>query len=165
MPPQVIIGIAIIDIFTGRTSLNQFSTDCLNSHTSYDELERYISAYRPSECLLATNLPEKMADDIINFVGLENTKLHKLSLDSAEVERAMKQNYQQETFKRFFPHLDSSSAFTEYYIAAQSFCYLLNFVYRHNPNLVSKLAEPIFEHHSARLILANHSLKRLAPYG
>ena len=161
MPPQVIIGIAIIDIFTGRTSLSQFSTDCLNSHTSYDELERYISAYRPSECLLSSNLPEKTVDDIINFVGLETVKLHKLLFDGVEVERAMKQNYQQETFKRFFPHLDSSSLFADYYLAAQSFCYLLNFVYRHNPNLVNKLNEPIFENKTERLILANHTLKQL----
>ena len=161
MPPQVIIGIAMIDIFTGRTSLSQFSTDCLNSHTSYDELERYISAYRPSECLLMANLPEKTVDDIINFVGLETVKLHKLLFDCVEVERAMKQNYQQETFKRFFPQLDSSSLFADYYVAAQSFCYLLNFVYRHNPNLVNKLNEPIFENKTERLILANHTLKQL----
>ena len=45
--------------------------------------------------------------------------------------------------------------------ASQSFCYLLDFVYKHNPNLVSKLSEPLYENYTDRLILANHSLKQL----
>ena len=34
-------------------------------------------------------------------------------------------------------------------------------MYKHNPHLVNKLSEPIFENCSTRLILANHSLKQL----
>jgi DNA mismatch repair protein MutS len=45
--------------------------------------------------------------------------------------------------------------------ATQSFCYLLDFIYQHNPNLVYKIAEPVIENKSNRLILANHSLKQL----
>ena len=39
--------------------------------------------------------------------------------------------------------------------------FLLDFVYQHNPHLVNKISEPIFENCSDRLILANHSLKQL----
>jgi DNA mismatch repair protein MutS len=48
-----------------------------------------------------------------------------------------------------------------YSIATQSLVYLLNFIYEHNPNLVSKIQEPIFENMSDRLVLANHSLRQL----
>jgi DNA mismatch repair protein MutS len=51
--------------------------------------------------------------------------------------------------------------FYENNIATQAFCFLLDFVYQHNPNLVLKISEPIFENCSERLILANHSLKQL----
>jgi DNA mismatch repair protein MutS len=46
-------------------------------------------------------------------------------------------------------------------IATQAFCFLLDFIYQHNPNLVNKISEPKFENNSERLILANHSLKQL----
>jgi DNA mismatch repair protein MutS len=38
---------------------------------------------------------------------------------------------------------------------------LLDFIYQHNPNLVNKIKEPIFDSLGDRLILANHSLKQL----
>jgi DNA mismatch repair protein MutS len=158
---QVILGIANIDIFTGRTSIFQFSADYLHSPTTYDELERYISAYKPSECLFVANMPEKIVDDIIGFVGLENTKINKVVMGSLHQVNAEKQMYQKETFNRFFPKLMFDEIFNEYYIATQAFCYLLDFVYQHNPNLVSKLAEPLFENYTDKLILANHSLKQL----
>ena len=51
--------------------------------------------------------------------------------------------------------------FNENVYATQSFCYLLDFIYQHNPNLIYKIAEPILENDSKKLILANHSLKQL----
>ena len=49
----------------------------------------------------------------------------------------------------------------EYPIAAQALCYILDFVGKHNPNMVKKLNIPRIENKSDRLILANHSLKQL----
>ena len=43
----------------------------------------------------------------------------------------------------------------------QSYVYLLNFVFEHNPNLVNKLQEPIIENTTERMMLANHSLQQL----
>ncbi len=230
MPCQVTLGIANIDIYTGKTALFQFAAKYDHSPATYDELERYISAYKPSECLIVANMPERLIDDIIGFVGLEKTKIHKggnpphppsrvnpLEIEDVgscskggrggtpladakggnpphppsrvnplEIEdvgscskggrggnpqggvgvspiaNAEKQTYQIEILKRFFPHLSSiNDMFPTHYIATQAFCYLLDFVYQHNPNLVKKLAEPIFENYTDRLILANHSLNQL----
>jgi DNA mismatch repair protein MutS len=46
-------------------------------------------------------------------------------------------------------------------IAIQAFCFLLDFVDQHNPHLVQKLNEPVFENYTDRLVLANHSLSQL----
>jgi DNA mismatch repair protein MutS len=46
-------------------------------------------------------------------------------------------------------------------IACQAYCFLLDFIYQHNPDLTNKISEPMFENCSDRLILANHSLKQL----
>ena len=182
MPAQVSIGIANIDIYTGKTSLFQFAANYAHTPATYDELERYISAYRPSECLFVANMPERLITDIIGFVGLENTKIHKVDLHTAaqqapavqqaepKKERSMemyaknaeKQIYQTEILKRFFPNLSTFyEMFPTHHIALQSFCFLLDFVYQHSPDLVKKLSEPTFENYTDKLILANHSLHQL----
>jgi DNA mismatch repair ATPase MutS len=51
--------------------------------------------------------------------------------------------------------------FGETVYATQAFCYLLDFIYQHNPNLVYKIAEPVIENNCNKLVLANHSLKQL----
>ena len=192
LPSQITIGLANIDIYTGKTALFQIVVQADHSPATYDELERYISAYRPSECLLISNLPENMVDDIIGFVGLERTKIHKVQAQEPKVQaqepkvqtqepkvqvqsvagaqgsmstfahNAEKQVYQVEIFKRFFPHLSSfPDMLPTHYIAIQAFCFLLDFVYQHSPNLTQKLTEPVFENYSDRLILSNHSLGQL----
>jgi DNA mismatch repair protein MutS len=173
---QVTIGVANIDIFTGKTSLFQFSSDYSHNPSTYDELERYISAYKPSECLLVANMPEKVINDIIGFVGLQNTKMHKVDITSDTVKsdnsntlstfakNAEKQIYQKEILKKFYPHIleqDSFQTFPTHFIATQAFCFLLDFVYQHSPNLVKQLAEPVFENYTDKLVLANHSLYQL----
>jgi DNA mismatch repair protein MutS len=57
IPSQITIGISNIDIYTGKTALFQIVVQADHSPATYDELERYVSAYRPSECLLVSNLP------------------------------------------------------------------------------------------------------------
>jgi DNA mismatch repair protein MutS len=175
MPCQVTIGIAAIDIYTGKTSLFQFQTEYNHSPATYDELERYISAYRPNECLFVANLPESLVDDIIGFTGLDDTKIHKVQTNvvaqsvagtagnmTTFAQHAEKQVYQVEVFKRFFPQLSSfPEMFPTHYIAIQAFCFLLDFVYQHSPNLTKKLTEPVFENYSDRLILSNHTLSQL----
>jgi len=180
MPTQVTIGIANIDIFTGKTALFQFTANYNHTPSTYDELERYISAYRPSECIFIANLPERLINEIVSFVGLENAKIHKMdtsdkmdTLDTSYTSNATttthealkkveKQIYQVEILKRFYPHLSSfHEMFPTHYIAIQAFCYLLDFVYRHSPNLAKKLAEPVFENYTDRLLLSNHTLNQL----
>ena len=51
----VVAGIANIDIYTGKTSIFQFKEPYLNSPTTYDELERFISVYTPSETIIISN--------------------------------------------------------------------------------------------------------------
>ena len=168
---QVTIGISNIDIFTGKTSIFEFSKEYLHNPSTYDELERYISIYHPNECIIITNLDETIIDDIINFTSINSIKIHKISLlinndtDTLKlVKNAEKQNYQQEIIKRFYPNKSDEAILNNiqhYCIAGQSFIYLLDFTYKHNPNLVNNISEPLLENYTNRLVLANHSLKQL----
>lgn len=168
----VIVGIANIDIYTGKTSIFQFKEVYVNNPTTYDELERFISIYNPSEAILISNIPEeKELDYIISYSGINCSSIHKYHINDTDISVRLKrvlncekQPYQKEILSRFYKFDDYDvflQNFYEYNIATQSFCFLLDFVYQHNPHLVNKISEPIFENCSTRLVLANHTLKQL----
>lgn len=52
----LIMGMTNVDIYTGRATI--FETETKDSHnpTTYDEVERFISSYTPSEVILISNL-------------------------------------------------------------------------------------------------------------
>lgn len=170
----VVVGVANIDIYTGKTSIFQFKETYVNNPTTYDELERFISIYNPSEVILISNLPEeKELDYVISYAGISCNLIHKIHINDqttnenvkmTRVKNCEKQPYQKEILSKFYK-FDSFDVFVQNFyennIATQAFCYLLDFVYQHNPQLVNKIAEPVFENCSERLTLANHSLKQL----
>lgn len=182
----VVVGISNIDIYTGKTTLYQFKETYVNNPTTYDELERFISIYNPSEVIMISNLPdEKEMDYVISYAGIncnlihknhicvsDNTKNKNVKIDNDnntndKIKRILnceKQPYQKEILSKFYK-IDNYDVFAQNFyendIATQSFCFLLDFVYQHNPHLVSKIMEPEFENSARRLTLANHSLKQL----
>ncbi len=170
----IVVGVSNIDIYTGKSTIFQFKELYVNNPTTYDELERFISIYNPSEVILISNLPnEKEIDNVISYAGISCSLIHKININnensmtkskSSLVKNCEKQSYQKEILSKFFT-FQSFDIFIQHFndnnIATQSFCYLLDFIYQHNPQLVNKISEPIFENTSKRLTLANHSLKQL----
>ena len=169
----VVVGVSNIDIYTGNTSIFQFQENYINNPTTFDELERYISIYNPSEVIIISNLSDNDIDDIINYTNIKCNSIHKINISNTNqnpnqfvirAKNSEKQTYQKEILNKFYKIDDYDvfiQLFNENNIATQSFCFLLDFVYQHNPNLVHKISEPIFENCSERMILANHSLKQL----
>jgi DNA mismatch repair protein MutS len=170
----LIMGMTNIDIYTGRATI--FETENKDSHnpTTYDEVERFISSYVPSEVILISNLSTREVEDVIHYTNIQAKVIHRVSTidcvgtgnvnSTVKAERCTKQNYQMEVLNTFYPDGRAKSleqSFMNYSIATQSLVFLLNFIYEHNPNLVSKIQEPLFENMSERLILANHSLRQL----
>ena len=170
----VYVGMANIDVYTGKTSIFEFKETYLLNPTTFDELERFISIYNPSETILISNMDEYVIDQVINYTNINSKSIHKILLNSEneetmreKIKRAYnceKQVYQKELLTKFYSITDFDSFYQNFYentIATQAFCYLLDFIYQHNPYLVNKISEPKFENCSDRLVLANHSLKQL----
>jgi DNA mismatch repair protein MutS len=170
---MVYVGLANIDVYTGKTSIFEFKETYINNPTTFDELERFISIYNPSEVIVIANVTNKEIDDIISYGNIQSKSIHKINLleqgqnNTEMINRVLnseKQNYQKMILEKFYNVVDFevfSQNFYENTIATQAFCFLLDFIYQHNPNLVNKISEPKFENCSDRLILANHSLKQL----
>ena len=153
----VVVGVANIDIYTGKTSIFQFKETYINNPTTYDELERYISIYNPNEVIIISNLTESEVDDVINYTNIRCNSIHKINTSEnnektgqfiSRAKNCEKQNYQKEILNKFYK-IDDYDVFVQNFyennIATQAYCFLLDFVYQHNPNLVLKISEPIFE--------------------
>ena len=169
--PCVYIGLSTIDIFTGKSYIFQCSEQYSHTPTTFDEIERFISIYRPNEVLfIYRNFTEQAINDIINFSGVRCDSIRKINVDSDEnilcknAKNSERQSYQKELLNRFYKVADIDSFFEQYYqypMATNSFCFLLDYIYSHNQSLVNKIAQPVFENCSNRLVLANHSLQQL----
>lgn len=177
-PSKMIIGVACINNLTGKSSIIQFEKEYHRDSSTYDDLERQISVCSPYECIVISNMDSESIQEVIEFVSLSETKTHKISVIEKDTDKkanscsslyknaknAEKQNYQQEILSRFFPNISNevvAETFRSHEIANQAFVFLLDFVFQHSPNLVSKLSYPVFENHTDKLLLANHSLKQL----
>ena len=188
----ITIGLSIIDILTGKLINYEYSHPFINSPTTYDQLEKYIAIYNPSECIIITNYcgenKEELIEQIISYTNINSQKIHKIILNQESTENfkkekqktnknvkddltnfdkiainCEKQKYQEALIDKIYyvgAYLERNE-FHEYSIANQSLCFLLDFIGKHNPYLVKDIDYPIFENHTNKLILANHSLKQL----
>ena len=184
---MITFGLNIIDILTGKIINYEYTQHYENSPTTYDQLEKYISIYNPSEVIIITNKMNSIEtsdeskknsyiDDVVNFANINAQKIHKIYLDDKpnRVDNAMysfeniasnceKQIYQEALINKIFgcgAYRDNYE-FQNYSIANQSLCFLIDFIDKHNPSLINNIDFPCFENINAKLVLANHSLKQL----
>ena len=172
--PYIYVGAGIVDIFTGTSSIMEFKEIYIKNPTTFDELERFMSVHNPLETIIVTNVPKCELEDIISYANIQSKTVHivDLNLDPkayrnvARAANCEKQKYQSELLMQFYTAASTDivsfmNIFVDNVYATQAICYLLDFVYQHNPNLVYKIAEPTLENTNKRLILANHSLEQL----
>lgn len=169
----IAIGISNIDIYTGRSFLFEYHQEFSSTPEAYDELEKYISIYQPSELIIIHNLTPTLVENILHYIDNQTQSKHILDMNDkknphlVKISNCEKQVFQLEVMKKFFDNKDENyaeghhSTLFEYPIGTQSYCYLLDFIFQHNPDLTRKIQIPIFENMSTRMNLANHSLKQL----
>jgi len=151
---KLTIGMSSIDIYTGQSNTYEYIVDYIKSPTVFDTLENYISINNPSECIIISN-------SNINYVQeLLNCKIHYYDYNNEWIKNISKQKYQYEIIKTFL-NKNPDIVFTEWNISTQSYCLLIQFIYKHNPNLIKKLQLPSLINVETKLVLANHSLKQL----
>jgi DNA mismatch repair protein MutS len=184
MNKKIIMGMSNIDIYTGKSACFETESEINPRHnqTTYDELERFVSSFRPSEVIIISNLSANEIEDIKNYANIASTTsaVHCIDLNKSSDERgekhldphpflvqaknAEKQTYRKEVLGKFFSFHVCNAIFqnySAYEFAVQAYIFLLHFVYEHNPNLTSKIEEPEFENRSDRMVLANHTLEQL----
>lgn len=167
---KLLTGISCVDILTGKTILYEYSCENNGLPTCYDDLERFISIYKPSELLLIS--PSNENDNhILNVRSLisDNCKYHVIYLNdntifSERAKKCEKQVYIKELITNTYTNLNYdifSNLFLQNTISTQSFTFLLNFISEHNPFLIKNIQIPQIETFEGNMVLANHSLKQL----
>ena len=174
---EIIIGYSIIDIITGKIIFNQYTSTNSITPSTFDKLEQVVSIYNPSETIVIINnnvdTNQNLFDSIINYANIQSVKIHRIDLDKDSIKNkdslkhkaynCEKQLYQQEFINKIYGYnyYTNNCYFIENLIATQSLCFLLDFVYTHNPHLVTSTDYPVYENLDDKLKLANHSLKQL----
>lgn len=156
----------------------------------FDELERYVYTYQPNETLVIAPTMEGV-DAVLDYTGLRNTcAMNHLLVDSGVVDsssgtgggsvagggvesgviskqeklmRCKKQKYIQAVLGSVFGEkvVSQCSEWDYYVMATRSFCYLMDFVAEHRPELIRNLSIPVFHNTTERVVLANHTLQQL----
>ena len=76
LPKSLFIGLSTIDILTGISTLHEYTIPYHHNPSSYDNIERLVSTYNPSEILFLSNMEEKQINDIYTFIGIKKLKTH-----------------------------------------------------------------------------------------
>ena len=153
---SVTIALSSIDIYTGHSNTYEYKVDYVPgiNNSLFDEIENYVDCNNPSECIIIWNKEFNYVFEIVKC------KYHVFNYETDWIKNIIKQKYQKEILINFFPK-NHENIFTEWNTCSQCYCFLIQFIYKHNPNLIKKLKEPKFENINTKLTLANHSLKQL----
>jgi DNA mismatch repair protein MutS len=162
----MVCGISVINIFTGKSYIFEYQTPFLMNNTTFDDLERSVSVFNPSEILFISPLEQGDIKKVLQYSGINTTSIHcydTKDLANSKIVNCSNQQYIKQILTTFYNDetYDICSEFNENIMATQSFCFLLNFIQEHNPDLVRKISLPIFNNISDRLVLANHTLMQL----
>ena len=167
---NLFVGISSIDIFTGKTVIYEYITENTKLPTAYDDLERFLSIYKPTELIIISQTTDQPCHvNYIKDLYNENSKKHIIYLNEDTIfrERAInceKQVFIKEVISNTYNNINYdifNELFLQNTISSQSFTFLLNFVSEHNPYLIKNIKIPIIETFQNNLLLANHSLKQL----
>jgi DNA mismatch repair protein MutS len=161
---SIVIGVSIINVFTGKSSIFQYETAFFMNTTTFDELERLVSVYVPGEVIIVSPFQNQDVNTIIQFIGVKTTAIHSFSTEkNPKTVNCSNQKYIREILSFFFGEesFDVCTEFNTQIIATQSFCFLLNYIKEQNSDVVRKIALPEFENVGNRMILANHTLTQL----
>ena len=159
----MICGISVINIFTGESFIFEYQLPYFLNPTTFDELERCVSVYSPSEVIFISTMEENVQKTIIQYAGISSTAINIVKPTQEKVEKCEKQIYISQLLSTFFgdDSYNICKEFTDNILATQSLCYLLDYIQEHNQNLIKRLSMPRFINNSSRVVLANHTLQQL----
>lgn len=171
---RVVCGAAVVNIFTGKSSLFEYESPMEMVPATFDALERFVCTHAPSETIFVTPFREDAdSKKVLQYIGVASRTIHLLRQNVVDtdkhetqkelLDRCRQQKYIRHVLSSFFREetYDICEEFRNYVVGTQAYCYLLHFIQERNPNLVRKIALPQFDNQTTNMVLANHTLRQL----
>lgn len=168
---SLFIGISCIDIITGKVILYEYTTENSGLPIAYDDVERFLSIYKPSEIIIISpDVNNKNHNNYIKNIYTDYLKIIEIFLnddDKYSKERVLnceKQIYIKEIISSVYKNINFDvfqNLFLQYTISTQSFVYLLHFIDERNSYLIKNIKIPEMMFSKDKLLLENHTLKQL----
>ena len=170
--PQLMIGMAACNIFTGKTHFYEYQTTNVlldggdpGYTTTFDALEQFMTAFQPNEVLVLSpdTIIEKMPW-VLKRVGVKTSNIRIVSSTTDTcAKNCQKQQYMDHLLGMFFGAntFQTCQEFIRHAIGTQALVYLLNYIQEHNTIFAQTIELPPFTNLSNTMTLANHSLEQL----
>ena len=160
-----IIGLSVIDLTTGRSSIYEAISNPKDRDYSIEETIRFIQTYNPREIIISCkDIKDVEIDNLIMSFELNN-RIYYIRNDLL-IKDIYKPNYQNKFLAKSFPNIGFLTPI-EYLClenkpcALISYMVLLQFSYEHNETIINKIRKPNFWENQRYLILENNAIQQL----
>ena len=92
----LVYGVSVVNIFTGQSYIFQHETPFYMNVTTFDELERFISIYCPSEIIIISPFDKPTIQSISQYAGIHTSVVHLIDstdLKNEKIIRCTQQRY------------------------------------------------------------------------
>jgi DNA mismatch repair protein MutS len=154
------IGMSVIDISTGSCKVLEAISNSNDYSLALDEAYRVINIENPKEIVLFG----KRIDNAISILELEGRCVHDMFDKSYEEIHNL--SYQTKLLQKIYPKHGLMSVI-EYLdlerhpVTLTSFVYMLEFVFKHNEHVLTKIQKPVLMENSQNLILSYNAVRHL----
>jgi len=167
----LVIGIAGIDLSTGKTFIYEAGSTKSDPEFANDEAFRFVNSYNPSELIVLSDNTSPLSDSskeyILKNLNVNNILVH-YKWDNYEYIDIMKKLvYQKGILEKSFFSKKSLLSIIEvlnlekYSMARIALCCLLQFAYEHNADIIKELYEPEILDNIKYLIIEYNSAVQL----
>lgn len=161
------IGVALIDLSTGKSRVGEFVSTAQDSGLALDELYKTLAFYTPKEVVLASSEPLEghTYEELVSALDLSGSCAHnRMGLVAPAVTRIQ---YQDQLLRKVHPGHGLLSVF-EYLelermqVATVAYVLLLEFCHKHNESAVRSMGVPgMLYRENSQLLLSYNTCKQL----
>lgn len=161
------IGVALMDLSTGRSRVGEFVSTVQDQGLALDELYKTIAFYTPKEIVLSSSelLQDYNYDDLLCTLDIAGACVHnRLGLVAPTVSKIA---YQEQLLRKLYPNHGLLSVFEYLELERQptatlAYVMLLEFCYRHNETAVQNIQAPALLYKEMnQLLLSYNTCKQL----
>ena len=163
-----LIGITMLDLSTGKSNLFEIASIPQDTYYPFDEAYHQIISFKPCEYILNGHVTSIQSDDILDKLHIKNSHHH--NFINLRPNSKISIHDHNNTLHKIFPDHGMLTPI-EYLmlernsIALNSYCYGIDFAYKHDELIILKAQKPILQWDNNDLILSHNCIEQLDLYG